>query len=389
MRVRTMRLPILFAVLATPALAQPVSVSSYTAPDYASPANWLCRPGGTDACAQPIAVTVVLPDGRTTVRSIEAAKAPAVDCFYVYPTVSTDATPNSDMTGDAAETNVARTQFAAFRSVCRTYAPLYRQVTLAALRAALTGKPSTADRAMAYRDVAAAWASYLAGDNGGRGVILIGHSQGSGLIKALIRNEIEGKPAAQRMIAAYIPGNNVLVPTGGDVGGDLKSTPLCRSPGQTGCVVAYVSFRDGGVPPADSRFGRTAEAGMSVACTNPAALGGGRATLDAVLPNASDIVDNATATPPWAKGLVVKTPFVAVPGLLSAECRADDGANVLAIRTDADPNDARTDRIGGDVVYGGQVAQGWGLHLIDVNETLGDLVTLAGRQSKAWLAKRR
>ena len=45
------------------------------------------------------------------------------------------------------------------------------------------------------RDVEAAWDDYLARDNKGRGVVLIGHSQGSGILKQLIAREIEGQPA--------------------------------------------------------------------------------------------------------------------------------------------------------------------------------------------------
>ena len=381
-----MRALLLAALIGAPAAAQAPATQ---APDYTQDANWLCRPGRADACGGDIAVTKVAADGRATiVPSAPADPKAAIDCFYVYPTVSTDTTANSDMTIDAAETNVAKVQFAPFRTVCRPFAPMYRQVTLKALRDILTGQASTADRAMAYRDVVAAWNDYLARDNGGRGVVLIGHSQGSGVIKALLQNEIEGKPVARQLIAAYIPGNNVLVPAGKDLGGDLKSTPLCRGAGQTSCVVAWVSFRDGKTPPADSRFGRTAAPGMDVACINPAALAGGRAALAAVLPAGSAIVDNASAQAPWAKGVTVNTSFVALPGLLSGECQAVDGAHVLAIRTNANPADARTDSIGGDVVFGGQIVEGWGLHLIDVNAVLGDLVALADAQGKAWLAGR-
>ncbi len=373
---------------AAPALAQqtPPAPGPYVAPDYTADAAWLCRPGRADACATDLSTTSVAANGTASPAMAPVSRATATDCFYVYPTVSTDPTPNSDMTADAAEINVAKVQFAAFRPVCRTFAPLYRQVTLKALRDALTGVPTTADRVMAYKDVVAAWNDYLARDNSGRGVILIGHSQGSGLLKALIHNEIEGKPVAARMIAAYIPGNNVLVPAGKDVGGDLTSTPLCRAASQTGCVVAYVSFRDGMVPPLDSRFGRTTVAGMAVGCTNPAALGGGRKPLKAMLPTAANIVDNASANGAWATGVTVTTPFVALPGLLTGECVDSDGAQRLAIRTEADPADPRTDHIGGDVMFGGKVVESWGLHLIDVNAVLGNLVDLAASQSAAWLA---
>ena len=381
-----MRVAVLAALIAAPAAGQ---APAYTPPDSPHDGNWLCRPGRADACGGDISVTIVAASGKTNVIAPAATMAPApIDCFYVYPTVSTDPGGNSDMVIDAAETNVAKVQFAAFRSICRPFAPMYRQVTLAALRDAMTGKPTSADRVMAYRDVVASWNDYLARDNGGRGVILIGHSQGSGLLKTLIQNEIEGKPVARQMIAAYIPGNNVVVPTGKDVGGDFKATPLCRGSAQTNCVVAWVSFRDGKTPPASSRFGRTSVAASEVACVSPAALAGGRAPLTALLPTASAIVDNASAQPAWARGVTVTTPFVALPGLLTGACTAVDGAHVLAIRTDADPADPRTDAIGGDVMVGGQILEDWGLHLIDVNAVLGDLVVLGHEQGKAWLAGR-
>lgn len=371
------------AAPATPVVAQ--ATPPATAPDYSQDGNWLCRPGRSDACSGDISVTSVAANGKAKVVNAAPASAPPIDCFYVYPTVSTDPGGNSDMVIDAAETNVARVQFAPFSSVCRTFAPMYRQVTLKALRDRMLGQPTTADRVMAYTDVVAAWKDYLARDNRGRGFILFGHSQGSGILKALIQNEIEGKPIARQLVAAYIPGTNVLVPTGRDVGGDFKQTPLCRGSAQNDCVVAWVSFRDGKTPPADSLFGRTTIAGNQVACTNPAALAGGRAPLTAMLPTNRAIVDNASAQPEWAKGVAVNTPFVMLPGLLSGACETVGGADVLTVRTAGDPADPRTDSIGGDVMVGGQIIENWGLHLIDVNVVLGDLVTLAQEQGKAWV----
>ncbi len=51
-----------------------------------------------------------------------------------------------------------------------------------------------------------------------------------------------------------------------------------------------------------------------------------------------------------------------------------------------DPADPRVDDISGDIVIGGAILKDWGLHLIDVNLQMGDLVALVGQQSKAWLA---
>ena len=375
----------LLALVAAPVLAQPA------APDYRDPANWLCRPGATDPCSGDASVSRVPPNVAVTLDLLPAAKKPQIDCFYVYPTVSTDQTPNSDMIADAAEKLVAQAQAAPFRQACRVFAPLYRQVTLATLRDRMTGKPVTADPAMGYRDVSAAFTDYLKHDNKGRGIILIGHSQGSSVLKALLQNEIEGKPVAKQIIAAYLPGHNVLVPTGKDVGGDLKSTPLCRSASQTGCVVAWVSFRDTMAVPAASRFGRPPAGGadgMQVACTNPAALGGGRATLRPLMVNRIGIVESGTPPPKWAKGRNIYTPFVALPGLLTGECMARDNANVLSVGVNADPADPRTDTINGDVFVNGQVVQAWGLHLIDMNLAMEDLVDLAMAQGESWLRRR-
>ena len=180
----------------------------------------------------------------------------------------------------------------------------------------------------------------------------------------------------------------MLVPAGKDVGGDLKATPLCRSATQTGCVVSWVSFRDTMAVPANSLFGRppaTAPAGMAVACTNPAALAGGRTTVNALLVNRQGIVESGTPAPKWAKGRNIYTPFVGVPGLLTAECVNRDNAHVLSVGINADPADPRTDTINGDVVVNGQVQENWGLHLIDMNVVMGDLVALAKTQGQAWL----
>ncbi len=376
---------VLAALIAAPALAQA------PAPDYRKPENWLCRPDGADPCSGDASVSRVPGNAAVTLDMLPAAPKPAIDCFYVYPTVSTDPGANSDMLADPAEKTVALAQAAPFRQACRVFAPLYRQVTLAALRDRLLGKGSGGDRALAYGDVKAAWEDYLKHDNKGRGVILIGHSQGSGMLKALIQNEIEGKPVAARLIAAYLGGHNLLVPEGGVVGGDFRLTPLCTAAGQTGCALAWVSFRDTMAVPPASLFGRPppgSPSGLQVACTNPAALAGGRATLRPLMVNRAGIVDNGAPPPKWAKGRNIYTPFVALPGLLSGECMARDNAHVLSVGINADPADPRTDVINGDVVVNGQILDVWGLHLIDMQVVMEDLVNLARTQGESWLRQR-
>ena len=105
--------------------------------DYSDGKTWLCRPGRQDACAIDLTTTVIAADGTFTRETFAPDPKAPIDCFYVYPTVSTDPGVNSDMTADPAELNVVATQFACFASKCRPFAPLYRQVTLAGLRAAM------------------------------------------------------------------------------------------------------------------------------------------------------------------------------------------------------------------------------------------------------------
>lgn len=376
------------------------SASPSPPPDYADPAAWLCRPGRADACAADMTATVVAADGALTREAFQPRTDAPIDCFYVYPTVSTDTTPNSDMTADDAERYVVAQQFARFASVCRTFAPLYRQVTLAALRARVSGRPSGADPGMAFADVQAAWRHYLAHDNGGRGVVLIGHSQGAGILTALIASDIDGKPVQSKIVSAMLLGTNVPVLRGQHVGGVFKSMPACTRADETGCVISYVSFRDTTPPPESARFGTTqtsaqlslpAGADLAAVCVNPAALlhGGDEAPLHSYLAATGRAIVAGIAPPVWAAGRTVDTPFVSTPGLLTAKCVSTPTHTYLSVHTNAVADDPRIDAVPGDVIVNGAVLPDWGLHLIDMNEAMGDLVEIAGKQGAAYAASRR
>ena len=357
--------------------------------DYSKGETWLCRPGRKDACAADLTTTIVEANGKLTQEKFEANPNAPIDCFYVYPTVSLDTTPNSDMNAGPEELRVVQHQLARFGSQCRIYAPLYRQVTLTALRSIMTGKAMAVDRGLAYNDVLDAWKYYLEHDNQGRGVVLIGHSQGSGVLTQLMRNEIDGKPIQERIVSALLLGTNVAVPKGKDVGGAFKQMPLCRAANQTGCVISYVTFRDNVPPPANSLFGKVSGEGMEAACTNPASLGGGSGALKAYLGSGRGTT-SATAPKPWVTPeQPITTPFVRVPGLLTGTCVSNEKGSYLAVTVHANPEDPRTDDIVGDVVTNGQVQANWGLHLIDANVAMGNLVEIVGQQANAYLAKKR
>jgi len=360
--------------------------------DYSDGKNWLCRPGREDACATDLTTTVVAADGKLTRETWTVDPRAPIDCFYVYPTVSTDPTPNSDMAADPAEINVVRQQFARFASVCRPYAPLYRQVTLAGLRRLLAGGGGGGSLAsgVGYDDVRDAWNSYLKNDNQGRGVVLVGHSQGSYVLAELNRRELDGKPVQSWLVSALLLGATMSVPKGKDVGGSFQNIPVCRKATQTGCLIAFSSFRSTVPPPADSRFGRVDDPTRVAVCAHPAALGGGSAPLRAYLSAAGRTITGNTPPKPWVvPEQAIETPFVSVPGLLTAECKTNEHATFLEVTVHGDPADPRADDITGDIGVPGKPVASWGLHLIDVNLAMGDMLDVVRQQSKAFAAKKK
>jgi hypothetical protein len=358
--------------------------------DYADGKTWLCRPGRQDACAIDHATTVVAADGKLSKETWTADPNAPIDCFYVYPTISTDPTPNSDMNADPAELNVIKQQFARFASKCKPYAPLYRQVTLVGLRRMLApGATVTLDQGLQYDDVKDAWNYYLKNDNQGRGVVLVAHSQGSFILNRLIHDEIDGKPIQSKLVSAILLGTTLAVPKGKDVGGSFQHVPLCHSATQTGCVITFASFRSTVPPPANTLFGRVPDAAMAAACTNPAALAGGSGELRAYLDKTGRTITSNAPGKPWVTPeQPIETPWVSVPGLLTAKCASNENASgYLEVTVHGDPADPRVDDIVGDIGAGPNVLANWGLHLIDVNLVMGNLLDIVSQQTKAYLKK--
>jgi hypothetical protein len=128
--------------------------------------------------------------------------------------------------------------------------------------------------------------------------------------------------------------------------------------------------------------------GNHAACVNPAELDGSGGQLNAALSANRVLFEDIAPAPAWSATATtpVDTPFVAVPGLLSAKCVEQGGFSYLAVSVNADPADPRTDTINGDVVVNGEVRPFWGLHLIDMHLALGNLVRLVATQSAEWRA---
>lgn len=364
-----------------------IPYAGYESRLYGGDANWLCKPGlADDVCSRDLDATAVAADGSTEVERHKAAADPPIDCFYVYPTTSYDEGLNSDLVpGENAEIHTVYNQAARFNSVCRVFAPVYRQATLSAIgRRGETGPGGVDPREVAYGDVLDAFKQYLVNESDGRGFVLIGHSQGAALLNRLIAEEIDGEPALRdRLVSALLLGWNLSVPEGDVVGGAFRHVPLCEADDQTGCAVAFVSFRSTTPPPDTSFFGRVDQEGRVAACVDPTDLGGGSDTLvPYFLLDQNGGLLGAEAEPfsDPADADAITTPWVTYPGFVEAECVQERGFSYLALTVNADPGDPRTDDITGDLT------PDWGMHLIDVNVSIGNLIELARSQARAYTA---
>ena len=366
---------ILLSLAAAAAQPAPAAVN------YSRPQNWLCLPGRKDVCSTPLATTELRATGYGASAPSRVASNPPIDCFYVYPTISGDKGLNSDL-AVREETGAVQSQFARYSSVCRPFVPIYRQMTLGAVAAAAVGTDLRAPGELAYSDVAAAWRTYLAAHNKGRPFVLVGHSQGALMLQELIKREIEGKPVAKRMLRAIIPGFNVLVPQGERVGGTFKSTPLCASPSEIGCVMTWVSFRENNPPPEGAIFGWAPAPGMTVGCTNPASPGSaGWETLISYW-YARSSYPVAGGPIRWSSEGPPPTPYVRTAGLVAVRCINDGRRGYLSVRTLQTPGGKRTSRIGGEVGMMGMFVPGWGMHLADMSIAQGDLIRQIGQLAR-------
>ena len=342
----------------------------------------MCRPGiASDPCTSPLTTTVVPRRGATRVEHAYPAGKPAVDCFYVYPTISDQLTVNANLAVGFREREVALAQASRFSQVCRVFAPVYRQITLSALDH--PARISVADALIAYDSVRSAFRDYLAHYNRGRGIVFIGHSQGAAILIRLLKEEVDRTPPIRRLlVSALLMGGNVTVPKGRLVGGDFTHIPACVSSTQTGCVVAYSSFT--AKPPANSQFGRTtSDAGVRllaphsrsrdirIMCVNPAALAGGSSALDPYVPSL------ILAFLPAGSAPTVRTPWVSFPGEYRATCASSGNATWLQVSRIGSASDRRP-------LLARLQNPALGLHILDVTIALGNLVQLVRDEAAAY-----
>jgi hypothetical protein len=224
------------------------------------------------------------------------AEKPRVSVFFIHPTSYLEkSTWNAPLDHEESQWRArlfVRSQASAFNQVGEIWAPKYRQATFGAF---LTTKDD-AKKALdfAYRDVLAAFDLFLAEAPKDRPILLAGHSQGSLHLMRLLADRIAGKPAAKRIVAAYVVGWPISTTA------DLPSLglPPCERREQAGCILSWQSFSEPAEPKMvtdvyDASIGETGvpRAGSPMLCVNPltgvrSGEAPGEANLGTLVPNA-------------------------------------------------------------------------------------------------------
>jgi hypothetical protein len=305
----------------------------------------------------------------------------------VYPTVLLSGEPQMTDLSQAGVDLVLDpllAQAARFTSLCEVYAPLYRQNGLSGGAIA-----EGANSEIPLQDVRDAFAYYLAHHNRGRNFVLMGHSQGTFMLTSMIAKDVDPNPELRaKLISALLIGGQPWVPVGQTVGGSFKNIPLCQTPGQAGCALGYVSFPAEAPPNSSAVFGKvvdvfgagTAQADAQVACVNPVPLAkrSGKFAGSYFALNVTNSMLGASV--PASVASVVTTPFVIYRDLFKGECTLKDGYHYLQISAEPAAGDTRE-----LPTYRNQLVEGigFGLHLVDYNLPLDDLIETVRLQAAA------
>lgn len=349
-----------------------------TNPDYASASAWACRPDVQgDACDIDLTAVEMLPDGTNKIILFTPADHPAVDCFYVYPTVDMGLRPglHEDLTDNEKPFQTAGIQAARFAEVCRLYAPLYRQVRIGTYAADEPTRDFYLEAA--YKDVEAAFEHYLNHDNAGRPFVLLSHSQGSHMVSRLLRRRIETDPELLAKLVVALPiGGHLGTDRNGKMGGSFQKIPVCSSKEEIGCVVGYRSY-----PPGTPKTGRdeSLQEGAQGVCVHPGDLG-----ANGPAPLSRTYFPTRVRRSNLPEAIVEKAPFVLYRDYYEARCVAYGNVEVLEVKPRHHQGDARTNPIDFDTM----LTRGpLGLHMYDLQFGMGDLIDAVRIKSEAWERK--
>ena len=204
-----------------------------------------CSKDDTPAPANPVVTPIDYSDKSHWLSLPEITKD--VDAFYIYSTVYVESSfaegapdyatlDNEEMIRGAKGEVYGNT--GVFKESCNVFSPWYRQ---AGMRYAgeVTKKTGNIDAALAglsYTDIKAALDYFFEKYNNGRPFIIAGHSQGSAMVRYVLKNYFKEHPDYyKRMVAAYPIGYSITKE-------DLENYPhlkFATGETDTGVIVSY------------------------------------------------------------------------------------------------------------------------------------------------------
>lgn len=233
-------------------------------PDYSQQAYWIALPQIKDTA------DLVPPNADTLDDFIDKQ----VDVFFIHSTGYVGPGGwNSDMNKENSEAQsneyMLSSMASAFNGCCDIYAPTYRQAHLSAFGSDdLTSSFQALD--LAYQDVETAFEHFIEHYNNGRPFMIVGHSQGSLHALRLLTNKIDGSVLRNRLVAAYTVGYWLPLDL---LDRNFDNIGLCHSANQTGCIVSFDTYGEGGGVSQGQRHwyksGWEATDVQPIACVNP------------------------------------------------------------------------------------------------------------------------
>ncbi len=174
-----------------------------------------------------------------------AKTLPEVDVFFVHPTSFTQKTEdwnaevNNSGINQKTDQGSILFQASTFNVLGRVYAPRYRQAHLRSYIHMDSGGKEALD--LAYSDVERAFLFFIEFESKGRPFILASHSQGTTHLMRLIKEHLDHTLLKNRLVAAYLVGMRVNQD-------EFDEIPPCKSEGDTGCYLSWMTFRKGTLP---------------------------------------------------------------------------------------------------------------------------------------------
>jgi hypothetical protein len=243
-------------------------------PDYSNLNHWAAHPwkkDPSDSIPRPL---------RAKDRDSSA------DVFFIHPTTFTQESLrgvewNASVEDAAVNLKTDYTsalyQASVFNASCRVFMPRYRQAHIYSFFASDTAAGNKA-LALAYEDVRSAFLYYMKHFNGGRPVIIAGHSQGTWHARMLLKEFFEGQPLQKQLVCAYLPG--MVIPAN-----YFTTLPPCTDSTGTGCFTTWRTFRKNYLPPYVEKEGGNARATNPLSWTTDTSWYARRLNKGAVLYN--------------------------------------------------------------------------------------------------------